>query len=201
MQKEVIGSGIQFRLGIELGSLKPSFLKAVDETVHQTLRQGLYGWQVTDCRVTITHSAYTPPPPYGWSKWSSSAGDFRNLTPLVLMSALGLAGSQEFEPMHGFRLEIPADTLATMLPALARLLAGVQSTVTQGPFYVVEGEIPAARVHDLQQQLPALTHGEGVLESAFARFEPVTGAIAARSRTDHNPLNRKEYLLHVMRRA
>ncbi len=143
-----VGSGVQFRLGIELGSLTPSFLRAVDETVHQTLRQGLYGWQVTDCTVTITHSAYTPPPPYGWSKWSSSAGDFRNLTPLVLMSALRRAGSQVFEPMHGFRLELPADTLATMLPALARLRAGVQSTVTQGPFYVVEGEIPAARVHE-----------------------------------------------------
>ncbi len=196
-----VGSGVRFRLGIELGSLTPSFLRAVEETVHQTLRQGLYGWQVTDCTVTITHSAYTPPPPYGWSKWSSSAGDFRNLTPLVLMSALRRAGSQVFEPMHGFRLELPADTLATMLPALARLRAGVQSTVTQGSFYVVEGEIPAARVHELQQQLPARSHGEGVLESTFARFERVSGAIPTRSRTDHNPLNRKEYLLHVMRRA
>ena len=40
---------------------------------------------------------------------------------------------------------------------------------------------------------------EGLLECAFARYQPVTGAIPARARTDHNPLNRKEYLLHVMR--
>ena len=66
---------------------------------------------------------------------------------------------------------------------------------------MLEGEIPAARVHELQQQLPALTRGEGVLESAFDRYQPVRGAIPTRPRTDHNPLNRKEYLLHVVRRV
>lgn len=61
--------------------------------------------------------------------------------------------------------------------------------------------MPAARVYELQQQLPALTRGEGVLEFAFDRYEPVRGAIPTRPRSDHNPLNRKEYLLHVMRRV
>jgi ribosomal protection tetracycline resistance protein len=53
----------------------------------------------------------------------------------------------------------------------------------------------------LQQQLPQLTRGEGVLECAFDRCRAVRAAIPARPRTDHNPLNRKENLLHVMRRA
>ena len=66
---------------------------------------------------------------------------------------------------------------------------------------MLEGTIPAARVHELQQQLPGLTRGEGVLESAFDRYEPVSGAVPTRPRTDHNPLNRKEYLLHVLRRV
>ena len=71
--------------------------------------------------VTLTHSGFTPPPPSGWSKWSSSAGDFRNLTPLVLMSALRQAGTRVYEPVHRFRLEAPADTAWSVLPALARL--------------------------------------------------------------------------------
>jgi ribosomal protection tetracycline resistance protein len=56
-------------------------------------------------------------------------------------------------------------------------------------------------VHGLRQQLPALTRGEGVLESAFDRYQPVRGDIPTRPRSDHNPLNRKEYLLHVLRRV
>jgi len=60
-----------------------------------------------------------------------------------------------------------------------------------------------SRVHELQQQLPALTRGEGMLECAFDgyRHQQVGGKVPARPRTDHNPLDRKEYMLHIMRRV
>ncbi|WP_433250153.1 hypothetical protein ACQPYK_03675 [Streptosporangium sp. CA-135522] len=56
-------------------------------------------------------------------------------------------------------------------------------------------------MHELQQRLPALTRGEGVAECAFDRYQAVSGTIPARPRTDHNPLDRKEYLLHVVRQV
>ncbi len=56
-------------------------------------------------------------------------------------------------------------------------------------------------MHRLTQRLPALTRGEGVLESAFAHYRSVSGPAPTRPRTDHNPLNRKEYLLRVLRRV
>jgi ribosomal protection tetracycline resistance protein len=101
------------------------------------------------------------------------------------------------EPMHHFSLEVPADTLGPVLPVLARLGAVPRAPAMRGPSCLLEGEIPAARVHQLQQLLPALTRGEGVLESAFDRYLPVRGTVPARPRTDHNPLNRREYLLQV----
>jgi ribosomal protection tetracycline resistance protein len=166
-----IGSGVAFRLEIELGALTPAFIKAVEETVRRTLAQGLYGWQVTDVTVTLTDSGYTPPPPYGWSKWSSSAGDFRNLTPLVLMNALSAAGTQVYEPIHRFLVEIPADRVGAVMPVLAKLLAIPLTQATRGSLGMIEGEVPAGAVHQLQQQLPALTRGEGVLESAFDHYQ------------------------------
>jgi ribosomal protection tetracycline resistance protein len=195
------GSGVAFRLEIELGSLTPAFLKAIEATVRETLLQGLHGWEVPDCIVTLTESGYVPPPPFGWSKWSSSAGDFRNLTPLVLIAALQQARTRVFEPVHSFRLEAPAEAIGLILPALARLGAVPRNQSLQGPSCLLEGGIPAARVHDLQQQLPGLTGGEGVLECAFDRYEPVTGAAPNRPRSDKNPLNRQEYLLRVAGRA
>jgi ribosomal protection tetracycline resistance protein len=185
-------SGLGFQLDVELGSLPLAFHKAVEDTVRETLRQGIYGWQVTDCIVTMTHS--------GYSSVASTAGDFRNLTPLVLMSALRQAGTSVCEPILRFHLEGPAGTLGPLLRALAELHAVPQSTAMRGASCHLEGEISAARVHDLQQQLPELTHGEGVLEFAFSHYEPVRGTVPTRPRTDHNPLNRKEYLLHVLRR-
>ncbi len=88
------------------------------------------------------------------------------------------------------------------MPALARLRAVPQTQEARGSSYTLEGEIPAARVHELEQKLPALTRGEGILlKCAFGRYEPVRGTIPTRPRTDHNPLNRKEYLLHAARRV
>ncbi len=167
----------------------------------ETLREGLYGWRVTDYAVTLTHSGYTPPPPFGWSKWSSSGGDFRNLTPLVLMAALRRAGTTVSEPLHRFRLELPADTLTSALTALARLGAATRAPEVAGSVCVLDGDIPAAKVHDLQQQLAGLTRGEGVLESEFDRYRPVREPVPVRPRSRISALDRKEYMLHVQRRV
>jgi ribosomal protection tetracycline resistance protein len=105
------------------------------------------------------------------------------------------------EPIHQFHLEAPQDALGSILPLLARLHAVPESPVTRHSSVILEGEIPAARVHELQQLLRAPTGGEGVLECVFARYQPVRGPIPTRPRSDHNPLNRREYLLHVRRRV
>jgi ribosomal protection tetracycline resistance protein len=200
-----VDSGVDIQLGVELGSMPFSFFKAVEETVTETLHQGMYGWQVTDCTVTVTHSGYWPRQSHSHGTFdksmSSTAGDFRNLTPLVLMSALQAAGTRVYEPVHRFRLEVPANAFGSVLPALAEVRAVLQPPTVQGSAYLLEGAIPAARVHELRQQLPTLTSGEGVLESAFDHYQPVTGTTPTRPRTDHNPLNREEYLLQVARRV
>ncbi|MFH8369012.1 GTP-binding protein [Streptomyces sp. NPDC018031] len=199
------GAGVEFRLGVELGSMPYSFFRAVEETVRETLGQGIHGWRVTDCAVTMTHAGYWPRQSHAHAVFdksmSSTAGDFRNLTPLVLMAALVRARTQVHEPMHRFRLDLPADALSPVLAALARLRAVPGAPLRTGTSYLLEGEVPAARVHLLERQLPTLTSGEGVLESSFHDYRPVRDAPPARRRTDHNPLDRKEYLLRVARRV
>ena len=200
-----VGSGIRFGLEVELGAMPYAFFKAVEDTVRATLAEGLHGWQVTDCTVTMTRSGYAPRMSrmHGTfdKSMSSTGADFRGLVPLVVMDALRRAGTRVYEPIHALRLEIPADALAVVLPALARLHGVPLATSPQGAVSVIEGEIPAAQVHDLRQVLPSLTRGEGVLESAFERYDPVRGPAPSRPRTDHNPLDRKEYLLRVLRRT
>jgi ribosomal protection tetracycline resistance protein len=200
------GSGVGYRVaGDRLGTMPPAFFTAVEETVHETLRQGLCGWQVTDAVVTLTHTGYWPRQSHAHARFdksmSSTAGDFRGLTPLVLMSALRQAGTVVLEPVHRFRLEAPADTAGPLLPVLARLGATPWPPAARGPSVLLEGEIPAARVHELERLLPGLTRGEGVLDCAFERYRPARGDLPPRPRTDHNPLDRKEYLLRVTRRV
>jgi ribosomal protection tetracycline resistance protein len=156
------------------------------------------------CVVTMTHSGYWAKQSHSHATFdksmSSTARDFRQLTPLVLMGALERAGTTVCEPVHRITLEIPPDTLGATAGALAALRGVRLRTDRRGAACVVEGEIPAARVHELTQQLPSLTRGEGVLESAFDRYEPIRGQVPTRPRTDYDPLDREEYIRRILRR-
>lgn len=48
-----IGSGIQYESKVSLGYLNQSFQNAVREGINYGLEQGLYGWEVTDCKYVL----------------------------------------------------------------------------------------------------------------------------------------------------
>lgn len=186
------GSGIAYRVGIEPGLLLAAFHRAIEETVHSALAQGLSGWPVIDCTVTLILGDYSP---------VTTAADFRHLTPLVLMAALTAAGTLVFEPCHRFELEVPPDTLGPVLDRLAASEAELREPRPSGGAWLLEGEIPARRVHEFQQRLPGLTHGEGAWSSRPSGDRPVRGPAPVRERTDGNPLDRQEYLRYLRQRG
>ena len=69
-----------------------------------------------------------------------------------------------------------------MLPALARLGAVPDGPVTQGSLLTVTGDIPAAQVHELRQQLPGLTHGAGILDATFGYYRLARGPAQSKRR-------------------
>ena len=114
------GSGIEFRSEVEaryvplyLFKSVEAFLAQMELYVHEALTEGLAGWQVTDCRVTMIESGYAAP--------GTSAADFRRLTQLVLATALDRAGTWVCEPLSDLALEMPASTAQGVLAALGRL--------------------------------------------------------------------------------
>ena len=194
-----LGSGIELLVDADVGSLPIYIYKSIENVraafadyVCETLSQGLHGWEVRDCRVRLTACEYASP--------VSSAADYRKLTPLVLMQALAAARTVVCEPIHDFHVEGPADSIRPVTSALAHLRAVVTTASATETSFTVEGEIAAARMHVLQQELGSLTHGEGVVEFEFSRYEPVGAPFPTRPRSDLNPLNRAEYFLHLNRR-
>jgi ribosomal protection tetracycline resistance protein len=192
------GAGLTVRLDVDVRMVPMYIYKTTDvftemmtQYVRHTLREGLAGWQVPDCAVTVTDCGYVSP--------STTAADFRKLTPLVLMAALEQAGTVVCEPMIRVSLEIPADTTGIVLTAVARL-GGVATTPSpHGDLAEVAAVLPAARAQALQRQLPSLTSGEGVIETTFGGYRPVRGTPPTRPRTMADPLNREEYLRRAAR--
>jgi ribosomal protection tetracycline resistance protein len=209
IEPAALGSGVEFRLAVDprttplyLYNTLGSFEQHMREYVRQPLQEGLFGWQVTDCLVTMTRCTYSIPdgPPSRRGE-PSTAADFRKLTPLVVMQAVERAGTVVCEPVLRVRLELPVAAIGAVLAALAGLGAAAEAPTLRGELATIEAAVPAARMPELQRQLPGLTAGEGVLESDFGGYQPVTGTPPTRPRTTANPLNRAEYLMHLARRV
>ena len=202
-------SGVEFRLDIEavtaplyLYKTLASFEEHMRQYVLETLREGLHGWQVTDCVVTMTSCTYSVPdgPPSKRGPLSSSS-DFRKLTPIVLMQALEQARTTVCEPVVRVRLEVPAEAVGAVLAAVGQLGAPAEMESLRGDLATVDTVLSIIAAQELQRELSRLTSGEGVLESTFLGYEPVSGDAPTRRRSTVNPLNRDEYMLRVASRA
>jgi ribosomal protection tetracycline resistance protein len=183
------GSGLRFVR--ELGALPLAFYRAIEETLHDTFKQGLHAWEVTDCVITLTHA--------GYNSVASTAADFRKLTPLVLMKALDRAGTEVCEPFEELDLDIPEDTFGAVCGALVNARAVIRDMVPDSTSRRITCEVPTAELRHVEQQLPRLTRGEGGWLSNFAGHVPVAGDPPTRPRIGPNPLNRAHYLAVVGR--
>ena len=186
------GSGIEFRLAVTARTVPLYLYKTLDrfaeqmeEYVRDALREGLFGWQVTDCVVTMTRCTYSgadgPPSKRGPL---STAADFRKLTPLVLRQALERSATAVCEPIVRARVEVPADAIGTVMDALGRAGAAVETQSLRGNLSTIETVLSASQAQELQRQLSRLTGGEAVLDSSFAGYRPVNGEQPTRVRAD-----------------
>ncbi len=59
---------------------------------------------------------------------------------------------------------------------LARLGAAAEMPLLDAELSVVTAMLPSAQVRSLQDQVPGLTGGEGVLDASFGGYEPIHGS-------------------------
>ncbi|WP_406423538.1 hypothetical protein [Streptomyces sp. NBC_00842] len=116
------------------------------------------------------------------------------------MTALKQAGTTVYEPMHRFRLGLTAGMLGPALPVLVRLRAVLWTPVAQRVCHAC-WRVRFRRLRSMScNNSSRRSRGEGVVETAFDSYQAVVGTVPDSPPTDLNPLNRKEYLLHTVRR-
>ncbi|PEN49403.1 elongation factor G [Bacillus wiedmannii] len=191
IKRDELNSGITYKLDVELGSLPLAFHKAIEDTVFQTLKQGLYGWEVTDIIVTLTHTGYASP--------VTTASDFRNLTPLVLMDALKQAETYVYEPVNEFELTVPEQAISTAMYKLAAIPATFREPILSNNSYQLTGSLPVAKTENFKRMLHSFTEGESIFTTKPSGYTKLKAPFPTRKRVDNNPLNRKDYLLHVLK--
>ena len=195
------GSGIEFRADVEprlvplyLFHTVDTFVAQMEAYAREALTEGLAGWQVTDCRITMIDCGYSSP--------ATSAADYRRLTQLVVMTALDRAGTWVCEPLADIALEMPSSTAPGVLATLGRLGGRVRGQFSAHDVSRVDAVMPVSSVRTLQHQLPGLSMGEGILESRPGGYQPVGGDDPpSRPRSSPSPLDRDAWLASLTRRG
>jgi ribosomal protection tetracycline resistance protein len=194
------GSGIAFRHEVEPRLVPLYLFKTVEAMaaqmeayVGEALAEGLAGWQVTDCRVTMTDIGYASP--------VTSAADYRRLTQLVLMTALQRAGTWVCEPMSELSLEVPASTAPGVVAAIGQLGGRIRGQASANGIAMIGAVLAVDRVRGLQHRLPGLSMGEGVLETRFGGYRPIGEHPPRRARTTPSPLDRDAWLASLAKRG
>jgi len=194
------GSGIEFHADVEprlvplyLFHTTEVFTTQMEAYVREALAEGLAGWQVTDCRVTMIDCGYTSP--------VTSPADFRRLTQLVLATALDRAGTWVCEPLADLALEMPSSTAQGVLAMLGRLGGRVTGQFSANGVTKAGAVLAVAQVRMLQNRLPGLSMGEGILEARPDGYQPIGDDPPKRPRSGPSPLDRDAWLASLTRRG
>ncbi|MGH3588182.1 MAG: GTP-binding protein, partial [Pseudonocardia sp.] len=203
VQPSPAGAGVAFSLDVEAGSMPPAFFRATEEGIRDTLRQGLHGWAIPDCSVTMTASGYCARQSHAHQKFnkafSSVAADFRRLGPVVLTAALHQARTRVCEPVDRFTLEVPTDSVDAVVSAVSRV-GGVPLSMEYAAAYCrIVGHIPAATVHKLTSRLPDISGGTGAITSELDHYRPVRGDPPERPRIGPDPSDREVWFREMPR--
>jgi ribosomal protection tetracycline resistance protein len=200
IEPAAFGSGVEVRTDIEprliplyLFKTPESFVTQLTTYIHEALSEGPAGWQVTDCRVTVTDCGYASP--------ATSAADYRRLTELVLAMSLERAGTWVCEPLADLSLEVPASSAPGVLAVLGRLGGRVTGQFSANGLTRASAVLPVARVRLLQSRLPGLSMGEGILEQRFGGYQSIGEDPPTKPRTRPSPLDRDAWLASLAKRG
>ena len=162
-----VGSGTEYESKVSLGYLNQSFQNAVMEGIRYGLEQGVYGWEVTDCRVCFEYGVYYSP--------VSTPADFRFLAPVVLEQVLKKAGTQVLEPYLSFTLFAPQEYLSRAYHDAVKYDAVIETTSLKNNEAILTGEIPARRIGEYKSDLNFYTNGRSVCLTELKGYQETSG--------------------------
>ena len=149
-----IGSGLLYETKVSYGYLNNSFQHAVKDAVEKACKEGLYGWEVTDLKVTFDYGLYYSP--------VSTPSDFRNLTPYVFWETLRKSGTEILEPYLKYTVQVPNDFCGRVMGDLGKMRASIADIVAKGEETTLTGKIPVDTSKSYQAELLSYSNGKGI---------------------------------------
>ena len=183
-----IGSGIQYESKVSLGYLNQSFQNAVREGINYGLEQGLYGWEVTDCKICFEYGVYYSP--------VSTPSDFRFLAPIVLEQTLKKAGTQLLEPYLSFILFTPQEYFSRAYNDAQKHCAIIETSQSKNDEVIFTGHIPVRCINEYRNTLTLCTNGQAVFLTELKDYQIATCEPVIQSRRPNNRIDKVRHMFN-----
>lgn len=183
-----IGSGIQYESKVSLGYLNQSFQNAVREGINYGLEQGLYGWEVTDCKICFEYGVYYSP--------VSTPSDFRFLAPIVLEQTLKKAGTQLLEPYCSFILFTPQEYFSRAYNDAQKHCAIIETSQSKNDEIIFTGHIPVRCINEYRNTLTLYTNGQAVFLTELKDYQIATCEPVIQSRRPNNRIDKVRHMFN-----
>lgn len=184
------GSGLVYESVVRSSDLLAQYQNETARRVPEALQQGLYGWEVTDLKVTLIEGQH--------HVWHTHPLDFAVATPMAIMDGLSSIGTKLLEPILQVRIVVPEENGGRVMNDLVQMRGTFDPPVLQGERMIIEGRLPLATSLDYPVSLSSYTKGRSTFTSSFAGYEECPpDVIAERTRRGVNPLDQAKYILSV----
>ncbi|MEK5235262.1 translation factor GTPase family protein [Paenibacillus sp. FSL L8-0470] len=184
------GSGLVYESLVRSSDLLPQYQNETARRVPEALQQGLYGWEVTDLKVTLVEGNH--------HVWHTHPLDFAVATPMGIMDGLNRIGTRLMEPILQVRIVVPEENGGRVMNDLVQMRGTFEPPLLQGGRMIIEGRLPLATSLDYPVTLSSYTKGRSTFTSFFAGYEECPPDVTAeRTRRGVNPLDQAKYILSV----
>lgn len=184
------GTGLIYESKVRTEKVKIKYQREIEDNLNQILSQGIYGWPLTDLKITFT---------YGEDHvMHSRSGDFATSAAMGIMRGLNEIGTTLLEPIIKFRITVPENVGVRVLNDIIKMRGSFETPFIHNSTFTIEGKMPVSTSLEYPGELGKISSGKGIMTTGFSNYEPCSLEIGSiRERIGVNPLDRAKYILYV----
>ena len=182
------GSGVTYKCTAPPNRISYRYREQVETSIVPSLKQGLYGWQVTDVDIDLIdgedHPVHTHPL------------DFTIAAPLALMNGLKNGGTTLLEPILEVKFTCNAKHIGRIMSDVTAMRGKVGTLTHRGEDVTLSAEVPLASSLNYPVTFASITSGLGVMVQKLRGYKECPLDMGkTRARMGINPLDREKYIL------
>lgn len=158
------GSGLKFKSKFSTDFLHKKYQRQTERLVMQYVKQGIFGWEVTDAEIHLTNGKF--------DSLGSEPKHFNIVVPLALMRALSRCKMEILEPISQFTIVVPEEFLSLMTQYVTSKGAIFEISYDKKDTVSINGEVPMRQILDAPMAIAKLTSGRGLYYSKIVKYSP-----------------------------